>query len=79
MTSHSLTVERLFPLRELTEKLARRLRHGVMRTCNSLHECCLCDLPITMGQTYFDAGLKFRSHFEHIVGGCKPDCRCVEG
>lgn len=71
--------ERSHPLRELTPKLAMRLRNGVLRRCMSMHECCLCDLPIKLGEFYYDGGLYLRSHFEHLNGGHEAGCTCAEG
>lgn len=71
--------DRLFPLRTLTPELAHRLRRGELRTCRTMHECCLCDKTITLGQTYYDAGLRLRAHFEHLSPGHDPNCTCAEG
>lgn len=70
---------RIAPLKTLDYKLAIRLRKGKLRTCQSVHECCLCDLPITLGQRYYDAGLTARSHVGHLDGGCAENCTCAEG
>jgi hypothetical protein len=74
-----MPAQRMYPLRELTPKLAATLRRGSVRTCLSLHECCLCDRPIAAGQRYYDAGLRLRAHVGDIDLGCPPGCTCAEG
>lgn len=33
-----------------------------LRTCQSLHECCVCGEDITLGQRYRDGGYRRRAH-----------------
>lgn len=46
-----------------------RLRAYRVRTCNSMHECCLCESTITLGQRYHDGGYGKRAHVECCAAG----------
>lgn len=35
-----------------------------LRTCQTLHECCLCNLHIMFGQKYYDGGIRRRAHVQ---------------
>lgn len=37
-------------------------RKGIIRMCYLSHDCCLCDIKITMYQKYFDCGCGKRAH-----------------
>jgi hypothetical protein len=39
-----------------------------LRTCKSLHECCLCDRPITYQDNYRDGGYGKRAHETCVQG-----------
>jgi len=58
-----MTRERFYPKRERTPELVKRLKSKPVRRCLSLHECCLCDEDIRLGQSYYDGGLRLRAHF----------------
>jgi len=42
----------------------RPLHERRVRTCYSMHECCVCGKKITYGQRYCDGGYKYRAHVE---------------
>ncbi|MCK4240845.1 MAG: hypothetical protein KAX30_04420 [Candidatus Atribacteria bacterium] len=44
-----------------------------IRTCYSLHHCCVCHKPITLGQDYHDGGNARRCHVK-----CAPPKKSVE-
>lgn len=39
-----------------------RLRNKRIRVCQTLHDCCLCGLPIRHGDIYYDGGYGKRAH-----------------
>lgn len=55
--------ERFYPKRERTADVIAALKRKPVRRCMSMHECCLCDEPIRLGESYYDGGLKWRAHF----------------
>jgi hypothetical protein len=38
------------------------LASAPLRTCNSLHHCCICNRSIMMGERYRDRGYGRRAH-----------------
>lgn len=60
---------RLFPKRARTNELIERLLHSPVRTCRTMHECCLCDVPIRHGDGYRDAGVMIRAHLSCVNPG----------
>ena len=44
-----------------------------LRTCYSMHSCCVCDLTIRLGEKYYDGGLNKRCHVE-----CAPPVKMKE-
>lgn len=49
------------------QTLLNRLALAPMRTCQSMHACCLCSDSIMLGQQYRDKGLKARAHLYCIT------------
>jgi hypothetical protein len=43
-------------------KLLNSLALAPLRTCRTLHHCCLCDKPIMFGEQYRDCGYRRRAH-----------------
>jgi hypothetical protein len=44
------------------QKLINRLALAPVRTCRTLHYCCLCGKDITYGNNYRDGGRDHRAH-----------------
>ena len=44
------------------EDKALRLYNKPLRRCLSMHECCICNSKIKLGQTYYDGGCNKRAH-----------------
>jgi len=47
---------------------AQTLNETPIRTCYTVHECCLCGGDITCGQSYADRGIRRRAHYDCIPG-----------
>lgn len=43
------------------------LSEAPLRTCRSLHSCCLCKKDITLGDQYRDRGYGRRAHLDCMV------------
>lgn len=56
-------------------KVSRKFYHYKLRTCLTLHECAVCEKPITLGEPYFDGGYGRRAHRWCGANKCKG-CGC---
>lgn len=43
-------------------EIINKLTMAPLRTCYSMHSCCLCNKPIKNGEKYYDVSLKVRAH-----------------
>jgi len=44
-----------------------------IRTCQTMHECCVCHGKISLGQRYYDGGCNRRAHVGHFPSNPQSD------
>ena len=48
-------------------KKIKKLTDYPIRKCYSMHDCCLCEETIALGQLYFDGGYGNRAHITCVA------------
>ena len=47
---------------KLTDAQRAAIARKPIRTCLTMHSCCICDVTIALGQEYHDGGYGRRAH-----------------